>query len=89
MAQFRIRIVRIPRWQIMLAATVLVAFLVALFLLAFGVFLILFPIVLLAGLIAWLIGGGRVPPPDRGDGPVIDGEYRVLDRKSLDRDRHG
>ena len=88
MAQFRIRVVQIPRWQMAIAAVLLIALLAALFVLALGVFLIVLPFALAAAALAWFFRA-RAPPSDRGDGQTIDGEYRVLDRKSLERDRDG
>ena len=84
MQEFRIRVVRIPRWQLMLGAGLLFALIVAFFVLAFGVFLLLLPAFLIAGAIFYLFGGRRAPI-DR----VIDGEYRVIEQDRIEdgRDR--
>jgi len=89
--EFRIRVVRIPRWQLMLGAGLLFALIVAFFVLAFGVFLLLLPAFLIAGAIFYLFGGRRAPI-DRGGTArdrVIDGEYRVIEQDQLEdrRDR--
>ncbi len=87
MPPFRIRIVQISRWQLILATVILVTLVAAFFVLALGIFLILLPFALAAAALAWFFGA-RPRAPGRGDGPTIDGEYRVLDRKSIEKDRH-
>ena len=87
MQQFRIRIVALPRWRIFLLATLALAVIAAFFVLAFGIFLLMLPVFLVAGALAYLFGGRR-PRPDRPvDGQTIEGEYRVIEEKRLERER--
>jgi hypothetical protein len=86
MPQFRIRFIRVPRWQIMLGAGLAFAMMIALFVLAFGIFLLLLPVLAIAGAIFYLFGARR--PPVGRDGAtndrIIDGEYRVVEQDRLD-----
>lgn len=88
MQEFRIRVVRIPRWQIMLGAGLILALIVAFFVLALGIFLLLLPALALAAAIFYLFGGRRSPV--RGgavNDRIIDGEYRVVEKDRLDHRR--
>jgi hypothetical protein len=86
MPKFRFHFIRIPRWQLMLGASLVLALIVAFFVLALGIFLLLLPALMIAGAVAVLFGSPQ-PPVDRGaaNDRVIDGEYRVLERDRLDR----
>jgi hypothetical protein len=89
MQEFRIRIVRIPRWQIMLGAGLILALIGAFFVLALGIFLLLLPALALAAAIFYLFGGRRSPVGRGGaaNDRIIDGEYRVLGQDRLDHRR--
>ncbi len=82
-AQFRI--VQISGWKIALAAVLLVTLLIALFILAAGIFLLVLPVVAVAGELAYLIVG-RNRTPGFSDG-VIETEYRVIEQKQLEQDK--
>jgi hypothetical protein len=89
MQEFRIRVVRIPRWQIMLGAGLILALIVAFFVLALGIFLLLLPALALAAAIFYLFGGRR-SPIGRGSAAndrIIDGEYRIVEKDRLDHRR--
>ena len=82
MAQFRIRTVRIKGWQVFLIAALVLALFVTLLIVAVGAFLILFPIFILVGALAYLFGFGRRRAPGRdGRGQTIEAEYRVIEPK--------
>ncbi|HLL29129.1 MAG TPA: hypothetical protein VKT73_15935 [Xanthobacteraceae bacterium] len=86
MPEFQIRFIRIPRWQIMLGAGLVLALIVAFFVLALGIFLFLLPVLALAGAILYLFGG-RQPPVGRGGAAndrIIDGDYRVVEQDRLE-----
>jgi hypothetical protein len=89
MPQFRIRFVRIPRWQIMLGAGLAFALMIAFFVLAFGIFLLLLPVLAIAGAIFYLFGGRRSPVGRDGaaNDRIIDGEYRVVEQDRIDHHR--
>jgi len=88
MQEFRIRFVRIPRWQIMLGGGLIFALIVAFFVLALGIFLLLLPALAIAAAIFYLFGG-RPSPVGRGaaNDRVIDGKYRVVEQDRLDHRR--
>jgi hypothetical protein len=89
MQEFRIRFIRIPRWQIMLGAGLIFALIVAFFVFAFGIFLLLLPVLAIAAAIFYLFGGRR-PPVGRGDAAndhIIDGDYRVVEQDRIDHRR--
>ena len=85
MAQFRIRTIRIKGWQIFLIFALVLALFVTLPIVALGAFLILFPIFILVGAIAYLFGFGRRRAPGR-DGPR---RARANHRDRISRDRAG
>lgn len=90
MAQFRIRTIRIKGWQVFLIAALVLALFVTLLVVALGAFLILFPIFVLAGALAYLFGFGRRRAPGRDErGQTIEAEYRVIEpeKKSIERDK--
>jgi len=90
MPEFHVRFVRIPRWQLVFGAGLVLALMAAFFLLAFGIFLFLLPALVLVGALAALFGGGREPVGrGRSGDRVIDGEYRIVERDRLEdgRDR--
>jgi uncharacterized membrane protein len=88
MAQVRIRIVKLPRWQLILIGIVALALLAALFVLALGFFLlIVLPAALIAGVLLYLFGFRRAAGAGPGKGQTIETEYRVLDRDKIERER--
>lgn len=87
MNQFRIRFVRIPPWQLFLAAVIVVAILITLAVVALGAFLIIFPIVLIVGALAWLFAVFRGPRARRAGDRVIETEYRVIEQERVERKR--
>lgn len=90
MAQFRIRAFQLKGWQVFLIAALVLALFVTLLIVAVGAFLILFPIFILVGAIAYLFGFGRRRAPGRdGRGPTIETEYREIEPepKKLGRKR--
>lgn len=82
-AQFRV--VQISGWKVALAAVLLVVLLIALFILAAGIFLLVLPVVAVAGALAYLFGG-RTKKPGFSDG-VIETEYREIEQKQLEQDK--
>jgi hypothetical protein len=85
---------RIPPWKLGLGLAAAIAAALALTVLATGLFLIVFPLVLVGFGLSRLFGGGRqdpsVPATQRaGKSRVIEVEYRVLDPDGEWRDRRG
>jgi hypothetical protein len=70
---------------IVLGLVIAVAAVVAILLL--GVFIILLPVVLIGALLYYLFPGLRYWQPGQGHEPdIIEGEYRVVDPRQLERD---
>jgi hypothetical protein len=86
MPEFRVRFVRIPRWQIMLGAGLIFTLIVAFFVLALGIFLLLLPVLAIAAAIFYLFGGRRPPvgSESAANDRIIDGDYRVVEQDRLD-----
>ena len=81
MAQYQVRTFQIPRWLALVVGALAVAFAVALFLLSLTVFLVLLPVLTMAGGLYYLFGaprGARRTNRDPGY-DVIDAEYRVIE----------
>jgi len=88
MQQYRFRIVQIPRWQIALLTAVVLAVVIALFVVAFGVILLVLPVFLVLGALAYLFGAARpVSPRAETDPRTIDVDYRVVDERKIERQR--
>lgn len=69
------RILRVPRWQLALILVAALAVGIAVAVVATGVFLVVFPIALIAGFAYRLFGKKR-----RAAGhPIIEGEYEIID----------
>jgi hypothetical protein len=87
MQQFSIRFYQIPRWQLILGTGLFIVLLLTLFIFALGVFLLVLPVFLLAGALAYFFGGRRLnsQPDSRND--VIETEYRVIEQTRLNKDR--
>jgi hypothetical protein len=85
---YQMRIVRIPRWAIVLAGLAATAFAIALFLLSLTVFLVLLPVIAVASGLYYLFGRKRVARPGGPDHvEVIEGEYRVVEPERIERER--
>lgn len=91
----RVRIVRLPKWQVVLISALAITLVLTLVVVAAGAFLLLFPVVLVAGLVLGLIarwrnrgGGGGSPArraADRDD--IVDAEYIVITDKRREDER--
>ena len=82
MPQYRIRAFRIPTWQVILIAALALALVVAFFVAAVGIFLVLVPIFVLIGAIAYLFAMFRGPRRSRRDADrrTIETDYRVIEQ---------
>ncbi len=77
--QDRVSLWRLVGWRGVVVIAVALAVLVALAIVATGLFLVLFPIFVIAGLVArFLAGRGQKRPLRRAPG-VLEGRYEVLD----------
>ncbi len=77
----RVKLVKLPMWQVVLAGAVIIAIGIALAVVAAGLFLIVFPALLVA-VGAWRLFGGRrrqAASSRPGDPTVIETEYEVID----------
>lgn len=90
MAQQQIHFVQIPRWLAILAGVLAVAFAIALLLLSITVFLVLLPVIAVAGGLYYLFGGRRRAADVRRSDSVeiIEGEYRVIEPERIERERN-
>lgn len=87
MAQTQFRIVQIPRWALVLGGLAAAAFAIALFLLSITVFLVLLPVIAIASGLYYLFGGKRMANRhDTGRVEIIEGEYRVVEPKRVERE---
>jgi hypothetical protein len=80
----RVRFVKIPLWQFVLVAAFVLAVATALAIVAFGVFLIAVPLLLIAAVAYQLFGRGRSHPAGShraSQSTVIDVDYRVIDNE--------
>lgn len=84
--QMRFSVRRVSWWQVAIVVAVALAVGTALALVAASVFLVVAPIVLIAGLAYKLFGAPRTGRP-AGGVTVIDAEYRVLSPEEAARDR--
>lgn len=87
--RMRFTVKRVSFWQVALVVAVALAIGTALALVAASVFLVVFPVVAIAGLAFKLFGGRKVRRDmSRPSGPpVIEAEYRVLSPEEVARDR--
>ena len=87
---FVFRVVQISPWKLALGAALFFAFMIALFVLAAGVFLLILPVAAVAAALAYLFGSrtkrGNFPPRDYTDGE-IEAEYREIETKQLEKDK--
>jgi hypothetical protein len=79
------RIIEIPRWKLVLGAVLFSALLLAFFVLAAGMFLLVLPVAAIAGALVYLFGG-RTRKRSFPDG-VIEAEYREIESKQFGRDK--
>jgi hypothetical protein len=89
MPQYQIRTVQIPRWVALVVGALAIAFAIALFLLSLTVFLLVLPVLAVAGAIYYLFGpfrGKRKPSAQPGY-EVIDAEYRVIEPRRVEDER--
>lgn len=92
MNQYQFRVVQIQKWQAILIGVLVLGALLALFVLALGAFLLVLPVILIAGAVMYFFGPrrrGNMPPWERNvdDGRVIETEYHEVDeaRRKLER----
>ena len=77
MSHIEFRMIRLPRWAIMLAASLVVALGLTLAVVAAGLFLIIFPLVLLVTGTAAVLGLMRGRRAARRQIQIIDADYVV------------
>lgn len=77
----QVRFLQIPRWLAVVVGALTIAFAIALFLLSLTVFLLILPVIVVAGALYYLFGLPRTARKSRGDRQVeiIEGEYRVIE----------
>ncbi|HVV93579.1 MAG TPA: hypothetical protein VHD15_09190 [Hyphomicrobiales bacterium] len=75
----------IAPWKLVLAAAVVAALAITALLIATGIFLVVIPILAVAGLASRLFAGREPPRRDGppGAGPLIEGDYRVLSSRPI------
>lgn len=90
----RVRMVRIPKWQLMLVSALAITLVLTLVVVAAGAFLLLFPIVVVGGLVLGLVARwrnrGRASTPVRRSGErddIVDAEYVVITDRRREEDR--
>jgi hypothetical protein len=85
----RFRIVEIPRWKLALGAVLFCTLLFALFILAAGIFLLVLPVAVVAGALAYLFGRRtrREDFPQGFPDDVIEAEYREVETNKLEQDK--
>lgn len=91
----RVRVVQLPKWKLVLLSALAITVLLTLVVVAAGAFLLLFPVVLIGGLVLGIVGrwkskasvpapGPRATQNDRND-DIVDAEYVVItDRRRED-----
>ncbi|GAB4069637.1 hypothetical protein KHC28_24385 [Ancylobacter sonchi] len=85
--QMRFTVQRVSWWQVAIVVAVALAVGTALALVAASVFIVVAPVLLIAGL-AYKLFGTKPRRPEGGP-TVIDAEYRVLSPEEAARDRDG
>ncbi|MBS9476835.1 hypothetical protein [Ancylobacter radicis] len=83
--RMRFTVRRISWWQVAVVVAVALAVGIALALVAASVFLVVFPVIAIAGLAYRLFGGRK--RPGAGGPTVIDAEYRILSPEEAARAR--
>jgi len=85
MQQFQFRVFQLSSWQMTLAIGLIAALLLGLMILALGIFLLVLPVAIIGGVVAYFFGGKRVR---RNDDPnTIEAEYRVIEQNQIDRSK--
>jgi hypothetical protein len=88
MPQYQVRFLPIPRWLALIAGVLAVAFAIALFLLSLTVFLLVLPVLAVAGAIYYFFGVPRAARARGGERvEIIEGEYRVIESKEVEAER--
>jgi hypothetical protein len=88
MTQYQVRFLQIPRWLVLVAGALAVAFAIALFLLSLTVFLLVLPLIAVAGGLYYLFAGLRNARAARDSHvEIIEGEYRVVEPERMERKR--
>ena len=89
MPQYQVRFLQIPRWVALVVGALAIAFAIALFLLSLTVFLLVLPVLAVAGAIYYLFGPfrGTRRTSASSDHDVIDAEYRVIEPGRIDEER--
>ncbi|MFT0858553.1 hypothetical protein [Ancylobacter sp. G4_0304] len=82
----RFTVRRVSFWQVAVVVAVALAVGTALAVVAASVFLVLFPIVAIAGLAYKLFGGRKSSVRTASGATVIDAEYRVLSAEEVSRE---
>jgi hypothetical protein len=87
--RYQIRFMQIPRWAAVLAGIGAIAFAIALLLLSVTVFLVLLPVIAVAGGLYYLFGGrrGAADVRRRESVEIIEAEYRVIEPDQIERNR--
>lgn len=85
MQQFYIRSIQLPRWKIVLGGVLFFALLLALMILTLSIFLLVLPVIAVAGVLAYFFGG-RFTKPAPPDG-IIEAEYREIKPHEMEQDR--
>jgi uncharacterized membrane protein len=82
--QVHVRVVRLSGWRVLLLAGAAALVLAAVLFLTLTMLLIVVPIALVAGALYYLFGGRR---PAATATEVIEGEYRVVEPREIERRR--
>jgi hypothetical protein len=85
--QYQVRLMQIPRWLAIVVGLLAIAFAVALFLLSLTVFLLILPVLVVAGALYYLFGLPRAARKGAADVQIIEGEYRVVEPERIEDDR--
>jgi hypothetical protein len=87
MTQYQVRFLQVPRWLMVVVGALAIAFAIALFLLSLTVFLLVLPVLAVAGGLYYLFGGRRAARAPRAErrGEIIEGEYRVIESERPER----
>ncbi|MCC6949521.1 MAG: hypothetical protein IT539_17330 [Bradyrhizobiaceae bacterium] len=87
--QYQVRFLQIPRWLAIVAGALSVAFAIALFLLSLTVFLLVLPVIAVAGALYYFFGLPRAARKAQreAEARIIEGEYRVVQSERIERDR--
>jgi hypothetical protein len=89
MPKYQVRTFQIPWWAALGVGALAIAFAVALFLLSLTIFLLILPVLAVAGAIYYLFGPFRGPRKTNpgSNYEVIDADYRVIEPGRIDEER--